>query len=210
MPPRRFYLSFRNHVSYIKGKVARGLGILYKCRPYFTENTLKSLYNSFIYPYFTYCVEVWGSAHKTYLDPLEKQQKRAIRVITNSRKYDHTDPLFLRLHLLRLKEIYLYCSQLFMYKHRHNMLPIIFSQFFERHNDIHDYPTRINDLYRVPFVQKSLSYRYIWRVGPKLYNYFFDKIPLDISYPCYKNYLKNYVIKNDIDQLYDSLFKPEE
>ena len=61
---------------YIKGKVARGIGILYKSRPHFSLETMRMLYNAFVYPYFTYCIEVWGNTCQSYLDPLVKLQKR--------------------------------------------------------------------------------------------------------------------------------------
>ena len=54
-------LSFISHINHLKGKVARGIGILKKARPFFNEETLKNLYNSFVYPYFTYCIEAWGN-----------------------------------------------------------------------------------------------------------------------------------------------------
>ena len=31
-------LTFRKHILYIKGKISRGIGILYKCRPVLNEN----------------------------------------------------------------------------------------------------------------------------------------------------------------------------
>ena len=34
------------------------------------------MYFTFIYPYLIYCIEVWGNAHQTYLDPLIKIQKK--------------------------------------------------------------------------------------------------------------------------------------
>ena len=87
-------LSFHKHIHYIKGKVSRGIGILYKCKPLLNENSLKILYNAIIYPYFTYCIEVWGSTYTTYTDVLSKIQKRAIRIITGAKKYEHTQLLF--------------------------------------------------------------------------------------------------------------------
>ena len=53
------YLSFQCHINYTKGKVAQGVGILYKCRPYLNKNTLKCLSDAFVCPYLKYCVEVW-------------------------------------------------------------------------------------------------------------------------------------------------------
>ena len=54
------YLTFNAHISYIKGKVARGVGILNKCKRLLNASTLKTLYYSFLYPYFNYCNPLWG------------------------------------------------------------------------------------------------------------------------------------------------------
>ena len=97
-------LSFQSHINYIKGKVARGIGILYKSKPYFSFETMRILYNAFIYPYFTHCIEVWGNTYQSYLEPLIKLQKRAVRTIVGARKYAHTAPLFRELKLLNIKE----------------------------------------------------------------------------------------------------------
>ena len=54
-----------------------------------------------------YCIEVWGNAYQSYLEPLVKLQKRAVRTITGARKYEHTLP-FQNLNLLNIKYIYIY------------------------------------------------------------------------------------------------------
>ena len=67
-------LSFQSQIMYIKGKVARGIGILNKSRHYLNLETMRMLYNAFVYPYFTYCIEVWGNTCQSYMDPLVKLQ----------------------------------------------------------------------------------------------------------------------------------------
>ena len=119
-------MSFQSDKNYIKGKVARGIGILYKSGPHSDLETMRTLYNAFIYPYFTYCIEVWGNTSQSYLEPQVKMPKRAIRTIVGARTYAHTAPLFLYLKLLNTKEIYISCIQLFMYKHHHGILPSFF------------------------------------------------------------------------------------
>ena len=49
-------LSFQSHIMYIKGKVARGIGILYKSRPHFSLETIRMLYNSF-------CISIFYLLH---------------------------------------------------------------------------------------------------------------------------------------------------
>ena len=78
------FLNFYDHIQYLKGKVSRGLGILYRGRKFLSKKTMLTLYNVFVYPYLIYCNQVWGNTYKTYLDPLVKIQKRAVRVISFS------------------------------------------------------------------------------------------------------------------------------
>ena len=66
------HLTFESHVKYIKGKISRGIGILYKAKRILKES---SLYYAFIYPYFTYCITVWGNTYPSVLDPLIKCPK---------------------------------------------------------------------------------------------------------------------------------------
>ena len=73
------HLTFETHVRYIKEKISRGIGILYKAKIMLQERTLLTLYYLFVYPYFTYCITVCGNTYPTILDPLIKCQKRAVR-----------------------------------------------------------------------------------------------------------------------------------
>ena len=55
-------LNWLDHITYVKAKISKGIGIMYKARKYLNKNSLKNLYHAYIYPYLTYCVEVWGCA----------------------------------------------------------------------------------------------------------------------------------------------------
>ena len=63
-------LNWKDHVSFVCRKVARGLGVIIKARKVLRNESLKNLYYSFIYPYLIYCNQVWGSACKTNIEPL--------------------------------------------------------------------------------------------------------------------------------------------
>ena len=131
------YLSFEHHVKQVKGKVARGLGILYKSKRLLNIKSLLQLYNSFIYPYINYCISVWGNTCMIYISPLIKLQKKAVRIISGAERLDHTDPLFKELRILRIKEAYAYSLQLIMFKFHHGLLPAVFSEFFVQNSQIH-------------------------------------------------------------------------
>ena len=193
-------LSFQPHINHVKGKVSRGIGILYKCRLYVKEETMRTLYNSFIYPHFTYCIEVWGNIFETHLDQLVKIQKRAIRTIVGAKRFDHTQPIFKKLNILNLSEIYLYFVQLFMYKYHHRILPNVFDDFFVSNASIHNHFTRQRYHFHVP-LQSTLLSRTVRVTGVTLYNHFDNVLSMSVSYDSYKLTLKRYILNNDISDL---------
>lgn len=193
------YLTFTNHISYIKGKISRCLGILYKGRKYLNKCTLLTLYNAFIYPYLNYCIVVWGNAFQTHLEPLVKLQKRAIRLISCANRIAHTEPIFKTLHVLKLSKLYVYSVQLFMYKYHHSSLPGMFDNFYTMNNDIHYHNTRQQNALHVPTAHSTLGSKVVRYTGVKIYNYFTKIIDYNCTIITYKKKLKLYMINNEIE-----------
>ena len=119
-------------INYVKNKISKSSGILFKVRNYLDKNTLKQLYYSFVYPYLIYGIEIWGNASNIHLDPINKLQKRCIRIITFSHYLDSTNPLFRKLEILNLKKIVIHRISLMMYKHSLNIVPKYISMMFQR------------------------------------------------------------------------------
>ena len=181
--------------------MARGVEILKKARSYFQQDTLKTLYNSFVYPYFTYCIEVWGNVYSTHLESLFKLQKWAIRTITSTKKRESTTPLFQKLKLLKLKEIYIYFVTLLMYKYYHFCLPEVILNLFEKNNTIHSYATRSQNSLHVPLCRGMLTSRNVRATGVKLFNYFNQQLNWDVLYVTFKFNLKKYILEHDTSSL---------
>ena len=95
-------LSWIQHISYVKNKISKGIGIMYKARNYITKKALIGLYHSYIYPYFIYCIESWGNASNSHLDPLFVIQKRILRILTFSSYDVPSDSLFKHTNILPL------------------------------------------------------------------------------------------------------------
>ena len=87
-------LNWIKHISYVKNIISKGIGILYTARQFLEKRDLLNLYYSYIYPYLIYCIEIWGCAAKSYMNPLYLTQKKIIRIITFSQYVSHTQPLF--------------------------------------------------------------------------------------------------------------------
>ena len=64
-------------------------------------------YYAYIYPYFTYCIEVWGSAAKCHVKSLSLLQKKIIRIMTFSPYLAHTAPIFIDLQYCLLIKYFL-------------------------------------------------------------------------------------------------------
>ena len=109
-------LNWIEHISYVKNKISKGIGILYKARQFLEKRDLLNLFYSYIYPYLIYCIEIWGCAAKSHMNPLYLTQKKIIRIITFSHYISHTQPLFQDLSILPLEKLVLYRIALIMYK----------------------------------------------------------------------------------------------
>ena len=200
-------LTFINHMKYTHGKMAKAIGILFRGKKYFSEITMKTLYNVFVYPYLMYCIEVWGKNCEEYLKPVLKKQRHALRLITGVSKSTPTEPIRVKFKLLSLHEIYVYAVQLFMFKLHHEKLPPIFQSFFIRNRDIHNYPTSSRNKFHVPLAKSYYAAKIIRTTGVTVFNYFYEKIQLDVTYCTFKSKLKKFLVENNVNNIFRELSK---
>ena len=86
-----------------------------KARHYLSIETLKTIYNTMVYPYLTYCSIIWTSTYPTRLKSIFTMQKKIVRLMTFAKYQDESRPLFLSLNILNIYEINIYLIALFMY-----------------------------------------------------------------------------------------------
>jgi len=67
---------------------------------------VKKVYFALLYPHIQYCITSWGCAAKSVLDPLIKLQKRMVRIMTFSHNKASSMPLFHKLNLLTLNDVF--------------------------------------------------------------------------------------------------------
>ena len=94
--------TWKNHINLIKNKISKTIAVFYRLANIFPEEILVTLYNSLIASHLNYGILAWGIAATR----LEKLQKKAIRLITNIKYIAHTNPLFKRLQLLKIVDIF--------------------------------------------------------------------------------------------------------
>ena len=185
------------HITYIKNKISKAIGIMYKARQYLNKSSLVNLYYSYVYPYLTYCIEVWGCAYPTHLQCLFLLQKKIIRIITFSHYLAHTEPLFMSLEILPLEKIFYPRCGLMMYKYHNNLLPCSISQLYAKNDSIHDHNTRCSNLLRVPIGSKSFT-----SVSARIWNVLNNIIIFDVPISKFKSLLKQYLLYNSLTLMY--------
>jgi hypothetical protein len=169
-------LNWKDHITYIGKKNSKSLGILSRARPLLNSKILRQLYYSFLYPYISYCNIIWGQATASTLWPLFKLQKRAIRIISNTRQRDSSQDALKKLRNLRLPELHKFIILNFMFKYKNGQLPSTFDNFYCENKDFHRYPTRGANKLHTPKVKTKIATSFIKKSGVDLWNTFSPKI----------------------------------
>ena len=188
-------LKWSNHINCISNKISKGIGIIIKGRKVFDQSTLLSLYNTMVYPYLSYCIQVWGSAYKYHLSTIYKLQKKAVRIVAGVKPRTPTKQLFIDLDILTVDGIFHYAVGLFMYKFVNGMLPSTFDDMFRYVNDIHGHFTRTSANLFVPFYRTSRGQKLISYFGPSTWNYIMANINTDCAISTFKKLLRALYVK---------------
>ena len=155
------------------------------------------MYYSFVYPYFNYCIHVWGSCYKTNLNKVILLQKKAVRIISGADRLSHSEPLFTSFEILNIDKIFSYNIGLMMYKFHHRKLPLIFDDFFTRNAEIHSHHTRQSNCLHVPLFSTETGKRSFRFKAVIVWNDLRRNLKsVNIRISTFKLHLKKYLICN--------------
>ena len=108
---------------------------------------MNTLYYSLILSHLQYCILLWANTYSSCLNKLRILQKKAIRLITQSQYLAHTDPLFSKLKLLKLDDLYKHQLGIYMYKSAKGLLPDSMSSMVIPIENVHNYNLRNQNAY---------------------------------------------------------------
>jgi hypothetical protein len=131
-------LSFKYHIDFIRKKVSSSLYMINRAKNILCKKSLTTLYHSFIHSHLLYCLPIWSSCPKSYLEPLIKLQKKAIRIITGTKYNSHTADKFTKLNIMPLPQLADYSKLLFMYDYINDKLPLSFQETWKRKNEVYN------------------------------------------------------------------------
>ena len=100
----------------VVNKLNKYNAIFYIIRKQLTPESLKTLYLTLVQPYISYCNVIWGFSTKFLLNRLLKTQKKIIRTLTFSNRFEHTRGLFQRLDLLDYEKLNKFYSDFIVFK----------------------------------------------------------------------------------------------
>ena len=181
-------LSWKTQVEHIKSKIARGIGMISRIRHFVDETCLLNLYYSFVQSHVNYNIVNWSSTHRSFLDPIEKKMKKAIRIISFSdTMYDHTSPLYKNLKILTFDQLVTMRKAIFIWKAINGYQPQTISELFvpNEHNQLRlVVPHPRNNKDKLQLVSSSVV---AWNTVP-------DNIKAITVYSSFARKLKNYLI----------------
>ncbi len=119
---------------------------------------------------------VWDNINAFKLNSIITLQKLAVRILSNEDYLAHTTELFLNHKILKLDQINILQTTIFMFKLLNNEMLSCFNTMFMTNNKTHKYNTRFANNLRTPkhntnFVRQTLKF-----MGTKVWN----QIPTEI------------------------------
>ena len=196
------HLSWKYHLCELSKKLARTCGLFFKIRNLLPLDVLICLYNALFLSFLQYGLIVWGQTYASYVDPIFKLQKKAVRAISFQPRMSPSLPIFNDFKLLKLSEIFELRLLTFVFDSVNKTSPSCFHDFFLFCSSVHQYSTRQasqGDLYMSK--KNSLQYglKSIRYLGAKLWN----ALPLELrnvpSKPLFKTKLKIHLL-NKVDR----------
>ena len=134
-------LSWKFHTDMIRMKISKVVGVMRRLRNYISTQVLLKIYNALILSHLHYGILCWG-----FTGPrLFKVQKKAIRVICKRKYNSHTDPLFKKLKLTKINDIFKTKCLTFLFNLKKGKVPAYFRNTFKFTGGEHNYNTRNRD-----------------------------------------------------------------
>jgi hypothetical protein len=124
------HLTWNNHINHVRSKISIANYAISKVKYLFPENVKVNIYNSLFQSYLGYGLEAWGGAKDSKLKPILMIQKKCVRSIACESYTAHTNPLFYRLRILKVHDLFKYNTYCFIYIYDDNKCPNSFKDFF--------------------------------------------------------------------------------
>ena len=129
-------LSWYVHISELRTKLSKSLGMLRVVSHCMPRNVLKNILYALFYRQLTYGISLWGNTFETYLLPVKILYKKCLRLLCGKTMREQTPPLAKQLNLVAFSDLYFWFLAKFMFKVFHHMLPKCTVSMFTRLSNV--------------------------------------------------------------------------
>ena len=163
-------MKWNMHINKLYTVLCRNVGIITKVKYFLSTNHLLLLYNALFASYVNYCCFIYSNSYSSTLSKIQKLQKRLIRIVDGQPKLAHTDPIFKKLKLLKIKDIG--AQQMILILHRKicNNLPEEVSQLFQINSSNRSRTSRNVKHFEESFTFKKYKTHTLSWTGPRVWN----------------------------------------
>ena len=180
------YLTWSYHIKAIKNKTSTAVYALAKVRNLLPSNIKLTIYNSLFRSYVEYGISCWGKIACPDMKKIFTLQKRAVRLIDNSKSMSHSDPIFLKYNILKINDMVDFNQAMFMFKYTNGLLPDSFENMFNKLGNFDRSLSYQVDLLNFSSLQTFPSYTLL-----KIWN----NLPLELKRSTSINLFKNKIKK---------------
>jgi hypothetical protein len=172
-------LSWDIHVAELLKKLKCLIGILYRKKYLLPMHCRKNIYFALAYSSLIYCIEVYGRAKKSVLNPLIIKCNLLLRILQDKQRSHRVNDLYKSYDTLPVNLLYKLFVLKLMYRvvYCRGCLPNVIVSLFNINDDFHSYNTRSRYEFNI---QASASVNSITFVGPSLW----VKLPRAIRESC--------------------------
>ncbi len=188
-------LSWKNHISHLKNKIIKFVGIFYKKRDFLPKACRKNLYFAMVHSNILHGIEIYGNTYQSNLRGLETTVNKILRILQGKRlKEIHCMDLYKEYETLPVSDLFKFQIVKFMHTYHVNImkLPKVFHNYFLMNSLVHSHNTRRKNDYHIVPAHSNIGARSIQQLG--------NKIWLQIP-DCYKKISNPYKFLSNIKSL---------
>ena len=142
-------LNWKEHLRIKCNFLSKNLATMCRIRSQISIEMLKLIYNSLIVPHLQYGIVAWGNPNTQDFKRIFMLQKKCIRIVYKSKYNAHTYPIFKKLGLLTIEDIYnINCCKLAL-KRQRKQLPEYLLSLLPMFETTHNYVTRHSQNIRI-------------------------------------------------------------
>ena len=159
------YRSWDWHILQLCKKLSRANGILSKLRHNAPRGVCLQVYYAVFYSHLIYGCNLWGFTSEENIKKIEVLQRKCLRILTFSDFQSHSNPLFIQLGLIKVRDIIKSQQLKLVFDFFTNMLPTDINGLFVSDGAVHDHNNRhsqyllhIPEIHTTNYGNKSIKF----------------------------------------------------